>query len=156
LDQYKAVSKARQVAQKDYAWLYRHDRAWLKENTPAQTQVTKNRSSRIDWIGREKEFMFRLESAHCRIMGRDPTHQCTVTAMLQEIRAAKYLKCLENMPDLKARLIELAENRVAYALRRIWLAKETLGEGRTRTKLIEAAGLRDDLLLIPIIQESLD
>ena len=156
MNQHKSVSKARQVAQKDYAWLYRHDRGWLKENSPVQPQVSEKRLSKIDWIGREREFMSRVESAYYGIMARSPTQQCTVTAMLQEIRAAKYLKSLENMPMLKARLIELAENRVAYALRRIALAKETLGENRTRTNLIEAAGLRDDLLLIPIIQESLD
>jgi predicted metal-binding protein len=39
-----------------YAWLYRHDRGWLRENGPERDGIPAGRPREIDWLSRDRRF----------------------------------------------------------------------------------------------------
>lgn len=48
-----------------YSWLYRHDRGWLKNNSPTRIKATPG-NSRIDWEKRDKSFLKDLRVLNAR------------------------------------------------------------------------------------------
>jgi len=148
------TSKARKTSGAAYAWLNRHDKGWLVENCPQALKPNVSQAERVDWAEREKEYLRKLDDAFLKITHRYPTQFCTATAMLIEIRAIKLIGYLDKMPLLQARLQELAEHRVGYAIRRIEMTKKRMPAGYTKSDLIAAVGLKSDLFRFAAIQNS--
>jgi hypothetical protein len=149
-------SAARHLVPAIYAWLYRHDRGWLREVAPARAPLSDKCARSVDWASREREFLNRVESAVYRIVGRRPYVQCSLLMLAREIRAERTLKYLDRMPTLRNQLLELAEDRGRYALRKIAAIAEEGLVGQTVDQVRRAAGLRAETVKIPAVRQYIE
>lgn len=140
----KTITKARKTISPVYFWLYRNDRAWLKESLPPRMKP-KAAASRVDWKQREDVFCSSLSSARESLLDRDPLILCSATALLREIGGYQFYSYLDKMPRLEAELSVLGETRTAFAIRRLGAARALLGSGATPRALFVEAKLKSDL-----------
>lgn len=144
------TKKARALVPPVYAWLYRNDRLWLSENRPPRDPVMP--SPRTNWLAREQEFLRRLPSAHYRIISYHPFIRCSQALLFREIKAERYLKYLDRMPELKRQSNEVIEDAGRFALRRIIASAKEHREGLTFSKLRKLAGISVEMSEIPAVQ----
>ncbi len=147
------TKEARKIANAAYSWLYRNDRGWLVENSPARRLIS--RHAQIDWAAREAVLLSKVDDAFLKITRRTPPQLCSIKAMLIEINGVRYEKFLDKMPTLTGRLRELAETYLGFAIRRIEIAKKLLPPGAPPTQIMEAAKLKSVWRRVPLIREHL-
>lgn len=138
----------------EYSWLYRNDREWLRQNFPAR----RSRSVRMStlWSPRDVDICRRLRGAASELRAREDKPVRVSTAALERLmEVTPYLtKHLSKLPLTKSVLENLVETREDFAIRRIRIAarKSAVGDlPMNRSRLIRAAGLRADLLTVPMI-----
>jgi len=108
----KSVKRARGSANAAYAWLYRHDRAWLQESCGQGQHVERVPVAQINWKEREKVLIPRLDSAVSKIVVQSPFQRLTLTAVLRDMGATKHRQQLHLMPKLLNRLAMLTNSNI--------------------------------------------
>ena len=98
------VKHARKLAGSAYAWLYRHDREWLRETSTHGEQPDHPPDTPAEWKERERLFISRLNPAVAKIINQVPHRKASLTAILHEIGATKHRQHLRFMPSLLNRL----------------------------------------------------
>ncbi len=138
------VVAARAKAGADYAWLYRHDRAWLL----ATTRVTPRRqraSLRVDWVRRDADLSQRLLHQVELLRAEHPSRRLTKTRLLRVLGEAMVRRNLHNLPTLDTHLTQAIESAYAFGVRRIEFALATLisnGPDLQLWRVKRLAGLR--------------
>ncbi len=151
----KFVKEARKLEPAVFAWLYRNDRPWLKENRPPEAMVVTG--SRVDWRAREKSCLAQLPDAYHGIVSKRPFRRCTLLALASEIGAERFLKYLYRMPKLEEELLKLVENNENFALRRLAArAQECRTRQLTFSQLRKLAGVRSSTAEIPRVRAFID
>jgi hypothetical protein len=147
LEQDKAagVKALRAKCSATYAWLYRNDRAWLKQHTPYK-QHREPAPSRIDWEKRDQQLVDAVRAAAVRLQNAPgKPRQMTTAALGREAGCLALLqKHRDKLPQTVSALDSLIEDRVAYAIRRIEWAAKTLQQNGSMPKeweLIRLAGV---------------
>ena len=141
----------RQMNQALYAWLYRHDREWLLNQTTTNSQV-QSPKPRVDWDARDQQMEVLVEKAvqelH-EIPGKPVP--INVSRIGKHIgKSALLERHLDKMPRTKTMLEQVVETDEGYQLRRIdWAVKELEAEGIEPRwwRVARKAGIRDDKIL---------
>lgn len=140
----EGVKRARAIAPADFAWLYRHDRAWLEDNN-ASAMCRRPAKSRVNWDERDEKLTVNLENRLKMIELFDVPRRVSATMLYQYLGIAMVRSRLSKLPRLKACIDRNAESRNDYAQRRIDRAIEqsaTSGDALTLWKIQRQAGIR--------------
>ncbi len=116
------VADARVRAGADYAWLYRHDRAWL-------TSATSNRArpiqpcidgrARVDWVQRDAELCQLLAAQLEGLRDEVPPRRLTKTRLLRPLGETMVRRNLGRLPQLGALLDKAVESTHTFGMRRV-------------------------------------
>ncbi|MDJ0742174.1 MAG: TnsD family transposase [Xenococcaceae cyanobacterium MO_167.B27] len=141
-------TEIRKLAPDVYAWLYRHDRQWLNNNSPKLQQPTSS-INRIDWNQRDKEILEQVKDVVRKLKQTEKPIRITVGTIGKTIRLKALLeKHLDKLPKTRAYLKSVTETIEDYQIRRIqWAVKELnlKGEEIKEWKIWRLAGLRENL-----------
>ena len=138
-------TQLRKLNPKLYTWLYRHDKQWLSENSPALLQ-SKGSPGHVNWEQRDAEMLEAVRQAVIDIHMEIPLRRVTLS------RIGIRLGCLANLerkldyyPRTKAFLKERLESVENFQVRRIfYIARTEYCAGR-RSKdweIVRLAGLK--------------
>jgi hypothetical protein len=152
----KRTQAARQLVPADYAWLRRHDRAWLDESLPARSSKPHSCVRRVDWTAREGIYLAKLGDAYISLVNRRPFQHCSTMALAKEVGADRTLKFLDKMPRLRRELSKLVEDTQRFALRRLTAVHQTSTHRMTASQLRKAAGIRSSITKIPTVKKHID
>ncbi len=116
------VAEARARAGADYAWLYRHDRAWLASATsdrarPIQPRI--DRPTRVDWGRRDAELSQLLAAQLDVLRNEVPPRRLTKTLLLRPLGETMVRRNLGRLPQLGALLDKAVESAHAFGKRRV-------------------------------------
>ncbi len=111
----------RQQLPRQYSWLWRYDRAWIKANTPTVAR-TKRPLPPVNWQQRDEAMMVSLQAAAERLrLRQNPPFRISANALLIEIgRRTFFRKNTAQLPHTAALLTSLTESHEAFAIRRVW------------------------------------
>jgi hypothetical protein len=111
----------------DFIWLYRHDRAWLRDQLPATLRIVE-RTSSVDWCARDRAMAERVELAAAAIL--DPSRR-PLRVTLNEIgrytgNASWLDKHLARLPRTAELLSQVLEPAAVFRARQLaWREKHT-------------------------------
>ena len=110
---------SRHCCRRLYAALYRADLKWLKAHQPPRERTCK--ASRIDWRKRDTELHELLKTAFISLtVSPDRPKQITIAALGRKVGSrARLEKHLEKLPKCRRYMMDVVEDRVQYALRRL-------------------------------------
>jgi hypothetical protein len=97
--------------------------------------------------------MATLTAADIRIKNRMPFQRCTVQHLAREIGAEGMLKYLDRMPNLKAQMIVLSEDKVQFARRRIVATYTNTPGDRSFSQIRKLAGVRSSTASLPAVRD---
>jgi hypothetical protein len=153
-----SVTQVRTVAPALYAWLYRHDREWLRQNSPTLSHRN-DRKRQDSWRERDRFIAQSIQQAASRLRHQPKIVKLTRTALLRE---AGFIwldkRKLKDLPITSASLTVLVDSRHSYALRRIVKVKSRYATAHDVVpiwKIIREAGLRPELLRDALIVAAL-
>lgn len=138
-------SRLRQDAPHIYAYLYRHDRAWLFEHQPP-VRKSLRQSPQINWDERDIVIAHAIEEANQHLRtSSDRPKQITIAALGRATGHLMLLqKHLHKLPKTAHMLATCVETREAWAIRRIQYEMNhasTTGMFLKRWELTRAAGV---------------
>lgn len=141
-----------------YTWLYRNDKEWLDLHSAPKQRILRN-ANRIKWDERDKKIAVQIHAAAQAIRELpDRPRQITVTAIGQNIgQLALLQRHLDHLPLTRAKLDEVVETRIAWAVRRIHYVRDQARENNIsllRWQFIRTAGV-ERLLGELVVQEEL-
>lgn len=140
-----------------YAFLQRHESAWLHQNSPERARP--KQSSRVDWSERDHRIANEVEAAAVRLKECNPPVRLTATALLREAGFIWVVgKKLKSMMTTQLVLSRHVESRRDFALRRIEAVVARFSEQSEPLpywSLVRSAGLRPDLLRDQKIQDKM-
>lgn len=129
-----------------YAWLYRHDREWLKAHTPSRQERAGAGPQHVNWKERDRMLAEAVRGSAQRLKnapGRPV--RVTITAIGKDIgQQALLQKHLGKLPLTLRTLAEVSESREDAAVRRVWWAAERFqkeGACPKRWQLVKRAGV---------------
>jgi hypothetical protein len=139
-------SKLRHLNYRDFQWLYRHDRKWLKKVLPSRR---KGRGSmgRVDWDKRDREMSILVEQAARSILNTADKPVRVTLGLIGRICGRKALleHHLDKLPTTKKVLNDYLESTGEFQKRRIdWAVVQISGEHEdfVAWKIIRKSGLR--------------
>lgn len=142
-----------------YTWLYRNDRAWLREHQPRQI-VTPRHRQRVDWEARDLTLVAELRKAALRLKRRQPFVRISPSRLAREIgQAALLTQHLDKLPSCQKALLQLTESREAFAVRRIRVVTDGLLKAREQvsdSQLMRRCGLRPEMLHLPGVKTAFE
>lgn len=143
------VTRLRAISPALYAWHYRHNRNWLKENAPrVSMKVTVN--ERVDWEKRDLEILKLVKKAIQKLYAIEKPEYVNKSRVAKEIGQLSLLeKKLDKLPKTEAYLAKHLETREQFQIRRIkWACRELYMEDENNVmawKVRRLAGLREKL-----------
>ncbi|BAY32884.1 Tn7-like transposition protein D [Nostoc carneum NIES-2107] len=147
--QYPEASKTalRRLAKGTYAWLYRHDKEWLHQNSP-DFKVSVPSLGKVDWVKRDKQVLEEVKKAVLSLLSAEKPVRITIGRIGRTINLLALLeKHLSEMPLTKAYLDSVIETVEDFQIRRIQWAIQQLdnhGEEILAWKVIRVAGLGEN------------
>lgn len=132
-----------------YAWLYRHDRTWLRCHSPER--VDRHTVPDTNWAARDVLIASKVADAAAQLR-QQPTApiRVSVAALERTLEIRPYLsRHLSKLPLTASAVADVLESREQFALRRIANALRKLRMDELpmrRWRLVRAAGLRAELL----------
>ncbi len=144
-----------------YTWLYRHDREWLKEHQPKSCPRVQDCKARVNWAGRDDALVSQVAAAVEQLKTRsDPLIRASATAVGRELGCLSWLqKHPEKIPKTRDMISALAEDRTAFACRRLLYIWDSFGAAGIQPKpweLLRQARIRDDMTKHPAIQSLIE
>lgn len=144
-------TQLRSILPSEYAWLYRHDRDWLKSQPP-YPKPRHDKKQRRDWASIDKEMAAELREGAARMRTETPPLCITRAALERLLGKPEWLdKRLNKLPLCALALANVTESVAAFQCRRIaWAVDELhrLSKPVTAWRLRRLAGLRDDCALV--------
>jgi hypothetical protein len=119
--QYPTLTKTelRKLAPAVYTQLYRHDRDWLKDNSPALQQPIST-NERVDWVKRDLEVLDRVKLAVDRMLKVEKPQRLTISGIGKAIGLLALLEQhLDLMPMTGDYLGTVMESIEDFQIRRI-------------------------------------
>ena len=153
------VNFVRNISRADYAWLYRHDRNWLKCHLPGRKK-SKQSPCRIDWHDRDVIISHAVSKSAVQLrQAQERPKRFSITAIARETgHLAVIEKHGEKLPLTLALLIKLAESRSDFAIRRVlWAIKDfhRMKIIPKRWELVKRAGV-ERLMHTKVVKEAID
>lgn len=145
--------------QRIYAWLYVHDKKWLKAHLPpCKKRVVF--PPQVDWKKRDQELATaaKFSAQHLKTAPGRPI-KLTKTAIASDLGQLRLIEQQKDkLPETTKALEELAETREEFAIRRIQWASKCFREENVYPKqwqLLRQAGIRPDLAEVPQVKEAI-
>ena len=162
---YKTRTEARHAHPSLYAWLYRHDRTWLKQQSLLNQNATSrdvayHRSNAV-WMRRDLEASAEVPAV-ANLLKNAPgkLRRVSAAAIARQLGVrVNTQKHPKKMPRTVQMLQQYAEDRLAFAERRLmWAADKfvSLNARIPRWRLIRIAGLRPEIVQSGKITHMLD
>lgn len=143
----KSVTELRTLKPALYAFFYRNDKQWLKENSPKKKRE-KNKG-RVNWEMRDRLLKGEIEMAVKKVLGYEPPVRITISCIGKEIGKKSILeRHLQKLPKTQEILGDLTEDIAAFQRRRIkYYIEKTVeaGEELREWKLRRDVGLKDSI-----------
>jgi Tn7-like transposition protein D/TniQ len=156
-------TELRKLAPAVYAQLYRNDRDWLKDNSPALQQPTAT-NDRVDWVKRDLEVLDRVKLAVDEMLKAEKPQRLTISGIGKQVGLLALLEQhLDLMPMTGDYLGKVTESIEDFQIRRIrwavgeldrrrepvvsWRVMRLAGLGENISDRVQRA-LEDDLQLI--------
>lgn len=131
-----------------YSWLYRHDRGWLKENTPSRVKATSR--YQVDYTTWDQQNIYALESYRNAVIENESRQRLSSNYLIKQLpRASSIEKHLADLPKTKEWLEINAESVVDFQIFRIDRAAELLREQSKpiiKWRLLRLAGIRPEMI----------
>ena len=125
--QYPDATKTelRRLTPATYTWLYRHDRDWLTDNSPALQQPIAT-NERVDWVKRDLEVLARVKLAVEEMLKVEKPQRLTISGIGKAIGLLALLEQhLDLMPMTRGYLATITESIEDFQIRRIrWAIRE--------------------------------
>lgn len=112
------ITAVRAAAPAAYAWLYRHDRAWLKQTRRAYPSKALHSPS-VDWAKRDRELCQQLKVCVALLKSRCDRPRISRTLMLRHLGEATVRANIQRLPRLDTMLSKLTESPLSFQLVRI-------------------------------------
>ncbi|MFS0756120.1 TnsD family Tn7-like transposition protein [Noviherbaspirillum sp. 1P10PC] len=123
----KGTKQLRVIAGGAYAWLYRHDREWLSENTPKRPKGALSSYSKVNWPERDQLLADAAAAEAVNLSASLDGKRISVTALLRATGfEANACRNLNRLPALARAIAELAESDAAFYERRRTVAHNEL------------------------------
>lgn len=141
------VTQLREINPALYAWHYRNNREWLKENSPRMKEkVTVN--NRVNWDKRDLETLYSVKNAIQKLYAIEKPIYVNKSRVAKEIDQLSLLeKLLDKLPKTKAYLNKHLETREQFQIRRVkWACQKLYMEDENNVvawKVRRLAGLRE-------------
>ena len=127
--------------------MYRNDKEWLNQNSPA-LKVAVPSVAKVDWTDRDKQIIEKVKDAVRVILNEDKPARITISRVGKIIGLLALLeKHLDEIPLTKAYLKSVTESVEDFQIRRIkWAIKQldNCGEETQRWKVVRIARLREN------------
>jgi hypothetical protein len=141
----QGLTAIREQAQSTYTWLYEHDPAWLKANSPKREQRSRSRASHVDWHSLDTTLSIQVEEVAQRLKLLPRPRRVTLRALSCDLNMEGQLaRCLTKLPLTSKAIAEKCESSEDFALRRLWWACDRFIQEHitpTRSALVKRAGL---------------
>lgn len=116
----KSRTEVRKALQKQYTYLYRHDKEWLFENLPNKKTNTNKFYSRVDWNARDIEMRRLILNKAQELYDKEPLVRVTKTRLGKELKRSSFIeKKLHLLPQCNLTLKSVCESYEEFRLRRI-------------------------------------
>jgi len=131
-----------------YAYLYLHDRDWLKVNSPKRKKVDPT-NNRVNWLERDKEILEKVQKVanELRGIGTKPI-RITVKILGDGIGERALLeKHLDKLPKTKDFIEQVSESEQDFRLRRVKYVVNEMkenGEVIKEWKVLRKAGIKQE------------
>jgi DNA-binding transcriptional MerR regulator len=137
--------------------LYRTDRSWLERESPTKVRRILATKPRINWNSRDSELVEKIKTAVVVIQTKEgKPKQLSKNAIGLAIGQGSLLeKHLDKLPQTKAYLEMVVENKEQYRMRRLkWAIEELKREGRKigKWEVLRKAGIRPETIDPSIIE----
>ena len=134
-----------------FTWLYRNDREWLNNNSPAKKRVN-NRYIRVDWNSRDKEILSKVEGVVKEMLNsKEKPERISISRIGSKLGIRALLeKHLDKLPRTKAYLDSVKESDKDFRIRRIkWAIQELEKEGQElkEWRILRKAGIRKEYVV---------
>ncbi|MCZ8295227.1 MAG: TnsD family Tn7-like transposition protein [Hylemonella sp.] len=142
--EHAGVNAIRAAAPADYAWLYRHDRAWLMSTTKPIKKLPES-GTRIDWAQRDAELSQKAMAYAATLRNQSSPTRVTKTRLLRPLGESMVRKNVHRLPLLDGVLERMSETHANFRRRRVdraiaMLASSAAGLQMWRVKRL--SGLR--------------
>lgn len=130
LKEYPVLSRTelRNQCQKEYAFLYRHDREWLFEMLPTG-KPSKGSKGYVDWDQRDREILSQLQNAQIDLQNRAKPIRVSKTTLGKAITNLSSLeKCLHKLPCCAEFIDKVSETKQQFQLRRCQIVVSRMRE----------------------------
>ncbi|MCX7745573.1 MAG: TnsD family transposase [Clostridia bacterium] len=143
-------TELRKLAKANYAWLYRHDREWLNENSPKPKSILMNKG-RVDWKERDALVLKKIKSVVKDILlAKGKPIRLSLSRIGKNSEQLGLLeKHLDKMPLTKAYIESVVEDDSDYRKRRVrWAVCELNNSGKEPKvwNVMRKAGIRSEYL----------
>lgn len=142
----------REIAKREYIWLYRHDRKWLENHSPKRQYVT-NGGVHVCWAERDREISDMLIPTIEEMKSLNPKERpirVTISSIGKKLgKYSQIIYGLDKMPITKKILDKGVENVEEFQIRRLqWAIKvlEENGETISADKIRKKASLANTLI----------
>jgi hypothetical protein len=111
-------TEIRSICQKEYNFLYRHNKEWLFEVLPTGN-ARKGSKGYVDWDKRDYEILLQLRMAHNKLLNREKPIRISKTSLGRESCKLSLLeKCLDRLPHCGKFIAKVSETKQQFQLRR--------------------------------------
>ncbi|GGG26537.1 hypothetical protein GCM10007425_21430 [Lysinibacillus alkalisoli] len=125
----------RKTYQKEYMFLYRHDKEWLFSVLPA-LQKRYNEVKTIDWVKRDKQYSNAIKTLYEQLWASEQPVRITKTLIGKRLRIlANIERHLEQLPITKCLLEQITEGVEQFQIRRCYKIIDNLKHELNDVKL---------------------
>jgi len=111
-------TQIRQRLQKEYTYLYRHDKKWLFNNLPINRTKRKPKAT-VDWEVRDHEYCSKIKRLYKELIMLDKSVRITISIIGKRLGILSNLeKHLDKLPQTKKLLNEMTETIQQFQIRR--------------------------------------
>jgi len=128
-------SQLRKAYQKQYMYLYRHDKHWLFNTLPPQ-QKRRNDVKTVDWNRRDKEYSMRIKEIYEQLRASEKPIRITSSILGKRVGILANLeKHLEKLPITKNLLTQITESVQEFQIRRCYKVIDEMKREEVEIKL---------------------
>lgn len=125
----------------EFSWLYRNDRAWLRDHRPAAARRGAP-GARVDWETVDGDLAADIAAAAARLKAAAPPVRVTVAALERAVAKPGWIGPRKaKLPRTMAALAELTESVEVFRARRLACAEAALGADVAPWRIRRLAGL---------------
>ena len=143
-----SISEIKQYKYKEYMWLYKNDKDWLKSVGTNLIQPVKSVQSRVNWDQRDMKLVDLLRTAYQYLKSNEPEKRVTKTLLGRKCGKLSYIeKRLSKLPLSKEYLGSVQESVEEFQIRRvntICINLHNKGEEIVEWKVRKMAGLKEN------------